>query len=766
MTYRKYINLVHYLNGIKIYLLAIVAIFSGGCGGNSNSVPVLTPQQTQIQYQTSIPAPTPTPVPPPVPAPAPGGSGGYQSIDTPTKIFFTASRISRMKAIRDADHTVWQYLLSRLAKYQNTDPYNYGEYSSAYALAYRLTGNTQYLTRAKYLLDKYATFGYKNRNGFRNDNRWAHFTFDWIRDQLTTAEKQKYAGWFKTWGQYWENYVNYNNNFSGFRTADSDETTSLTESFLLIGLSLEGIDDTYAQTMLNVSDAMLSQFIVGQYMNGHMAGGMWGEGSDYSPATVQHWIRQFLINKEYRNIQYPTAYISDTIKAIVHSTYPGYTGMFEYGDLEAYPDDYTLPTHEYRDSMMLALIAAEDNTATKALGQYWLYRARAYDGGPQLTSSYTGIWRMLFEQIYNAQSSDPVAAGLPTNLYAPGIEFVSMRDNWSDSGTAVYFQNSISRVDHYQRDALSFNIISDGVAITKELTGYSGYSGTSYAHNTLLIENADGGNSSPTLRPAGPTTISDIDFDTSFSYVSADAANAYNMSGYYAENYTDYVKRKLFYLKPDIVVVYDYIQINPNYSPRKKTYTQRFQARPTLSNGVYTATSQGKTFHFKTLLPVNHVANVIDESQLLSGAAITGAPVNQRKWKIMLNPVVDQNKMEFLNILYFNNQGAGVMPATSSLFTQNGEMTGTYISKPARDYIVLFNNDPTDTAPTGALMYSFNTTKTSDHFLTGLTPGGNYGVTVTKSGSTLTVTLGSGSNAIVNAKGTLKFTLNSNGVVQ
>lgn len=707
---------------------------------------------------TSVIDPILTPDPDPV-API-----TYTPMTTPTKIFLTTDRIEKITTAYNTNHEMWTYFVGRLDRYVDSIPYNSSEYAAGYALAFRLTGNAVYRAKAIELFWlAYRNWDYTSRNGFRHSNQWAHYTYDWLQETLTQAEKDEATALFRVWADYWLAYINIEDNFAGYRVSDSDETTSLSENLLLLAISLED-DSVYSTRLFAASDSMLANHVVGTFMNGVMAGGMWGEGTDYSPATMQHWIRQFVINKEHRGISYPTTYMDDVIDGMWHSTYPGFTGMFEYGDLEGSPTDYSLTTHEYRDSLMITLINAVESPTKKALAQHWLNRARAIDGGPPAQSSYTGMWRVLFEALDTSVSMTPVAANLDTSFYAPGIELVSFRDSWNDDASVVYLQNSKSNVDHQHFDALSFNIISDGVAITKEMTGYAGVANSSTAHNTLLIENGstDGG-SSPTGRPAGVGSVDTISSNDNYGFVEADATNLYNMSGYYAENYADQVNRKLFFLKPNKVIVHDSIVINDAVTPRWKKYIQHFQTQPVLSNGTYSSTSEGKTFYLKPLLPTNRNTTVVDQSVLWSGHSESTSPVNQRRWHISISPSVDSSAVDFLNFMYFGDEAAALAPVSSAVTETNDNFTGTYIEENSTETVVMFNKRSISVS---GLSYNINSSYNNTHYITGLAPNSNFTVNTTKAGLVLTTSIstsGSTTANVSNNEGILILSFDTNG---
>ncbi len=703
-----------------------------------------------------------------------------------SELFLTDERLASIHKKMNNKHASWRYLISKLEKYYKVVPYGAARFIPAYALAYKIGGDARYLKKVKELfLISYKDWNYKNRNNFRAHSQYAHYAYSWLKNDLSASERDVYKNMFRTWGTYWLDYVDYENNFSDYRVNDSDETTSLAENLLLLAISLDG-SDKLADKLYAASDAMLNKFVVGQFMNGHMAGGMWGEGSYYSSGTMQHWVRAFILNKELRGIPYPNKYMQDVILATIHNTYPGFTGMFQYVDVQA-AKDYALPLKNHRYDLMISLIDGVSSPEIKALGQDWLNKSLTVDRAPN-SSGDTGLWRVLFEQDEASQTAFPIVRELDTTYYVPGIEMLVMRDSWEDGGTVVYMQAGKGHVDHAQKDALSFNIISDGVNISKEMTGYGrSFAGTSAAHNTLLIEHNDNTLNKPVdytwgsslkSRPAGGGSIRTYDSGDAYAYVYADATQLYNMKWWdRVRKYTNHVTRKLFFIKPEVVIVYDLVDLNKEYGSRKMKYIQHFQSKPSLSNGIYSAENEGKIFQFKTLFPSDVKTTVVDEHlgsfwgngvSSKSSRASKEVPDNQLKWHLSISPFKEELKTELINILSFGDQATHDMPDATVINKESGNMpsanmVGAHVNGAGKDHIVLFNNNPSDATPSTAIEYSIKSLNVSQHYLTGLSKNAGYSVVTKKAGSKLTVVIKKGGSVSSNATGTMVFNLDKAG---
>ncbi len=726
---------------------------------------------------------------------------------TKASLFLTTARMQWLQDKVLANDETWVYLQGRAnaSLGYSTSPHFYSaaEYTAALALAYRLSGNQDYLDRCKTLffavyIDRNGTsnrWDYTNRNGFRGQNRWAQLAFNWIYDEWTAQEKATILAEFKVWGEYWSNFTSTETR-TLFRDEDSDEVTSLAENFLLLALNLQyeghttriqdatsvtplydavvvdtgGVTVDTAELMFAKADWLFNGLVVDQYMNDWMRGGQWAEGTDYSPATMQHWMRQFMLNREVRSINYPNTYHEDVIRALVHNTFPAFNGMFMYGDMEgiATIGDYSAPSHEYRFDTMNHLIAMTDSANVKALGQYWLNAVKANEAdAPPSASGYTGIWRLLFEDV-SATELTPDALALDTTFTAEGMGFVATRTDWSANANVLYFQNTKPYVDHEHKSALSFDIVRGATVITKEMTGY-GFSGdavplSSTAHNTLLIENESlDGSNDPNGRATDDGVNRVIASTGDYTYIEADATDVYNRGeGYNPDVYADYVVRKLVFLKPDQVVVYDSIGILAEKAPRWTKYIQHFQSEPMLSNGVYSAASEGSRFFMKPLLPIGAVVTKVDETTLWGTLGNVEAPPTQLKWHLSISPVAVAESVEYMNVLYFDADSVTSMPDTQLLHADaanvsTGNVAGAHLAGATNDSVVLFNRDASGAALSGDLNYTVNTSNSSSHYIFGMAANTGFDVSVAQGAGSKTITVSAGSTYTSTSDGVLQF---------
>lgn len=682
--------------------------------------------------------------------------------------FLSAERIALLEEAVNTSSAGWSYMKAKLDGYLDKESiYNGYEYAAAYALSYRVSGNHIHGQKARALYKRdflaegeHGWPGYTSRNGFRSKAKWSQYAYDWAKEVFTAEEQAQIEASFVIWGEYWKAHVDYDNDFAGFRWADTDETTSLAENISLIGMSLlKSANPEYVAKgteYVAIGDALLNRYVVAAFMDGMMAGGHWAEGIDYSPATMQHWIRQYIVNKESRGIDYPNDYGDKVVLDLVHNTIAGYKGLYNYADLEEATDYHALGD-AYRYELILHLLQLAQDPQVLAMGRHWYDQMIAHEGHPT-GSMVTGLWRFLFEQ---TDGMTEAVTNADTLFFAPGTGFVASRSDWTEQATNLYFSNSAISVDHQHYDALSFDIAHEGVWVTKELTGYAGASVSSEAHNTLLIENATDGSSNPTMRPVGSGTVSTLYDDDKITLITADAQDTYNMTGYFGANYAKDVTRQLALLKPGFMVVYDHVITDSDavkdlvqYKPelglvegdqhvRWVKQVQHFQTQPEFNGEYYSAVSEGKIFMHKTLLPHGYQTEVIDESVLWADQMEYMAPVNQRRWHTLTkapSPVVEN---EFLNLMAFGDEETTVMPQAVELNKANGavikgNVIGIAMTHSDEANVVLFSRDDSSALNEQISLLLPHDYANARIYISGLVAGASYKIQSTPNGDTFT----------------------------
>jgi hypothetical protein len=649
-------------------------------------------------------------------------------VDIPEHVLLlTNKRIGEVKRKIAEDSTAWTVLTNKLNNYFVQIPYNAGEYAGSFALAFYVSGETKYMQRTIELLE-HSYFSvpdigwqsYNSRNAFRGGARWAIMGYTWIKSYIPENKKTEIENILALWSEYWLDHVDFQNDFKSFRIGDTDNLTSLAENITLLGYALSESSQhaNLSQKLLSAGDTLINRYVVDYYMKDIMAGGAWAEGSDYSPNTQRHWIRTFMINKDQRDIPYPTNYAHETLQALIHQTLTTYSGVYKYGSEEA-ATDYDSLSGDYRYEFALELMGIL--TDEKDLAQlYQWFNTLLEREGFKSSSIITHFERLLYHNpLFNSDLEPYPEKTINT---AAGIGLISSRSGWSAESSNLFFINRKVRVDHEHQDALSFDIAAQGKWISKETTGYAGASVTSSAHNTILIENASSdGSSNPTSRPAGDPSFYSVYDDDDITIISAEAANTYNMIGYFATDYAKKVNRQLAFIKPSTIIVYDHIVTDKSqirdlkqYSPldlvakqehiRWVKIIQHVQALPTpIENHLnsYQVVSEGTKLAYQVHWPLDAKVNIIDEATLWANALDYEIPENQKKWHFEVSkPVADENN-EFITSLNFGGNIedteyaiAPIIMTKENGLILNGDIMGVALQVQDNQFIILFNQAP------------------------------------------------------------------------
>lgn len=577
----------------------------------------------------------------------------------PLGIFLTAQRMEAIESLFTANDPIAQYYQARLNQYLTTMPYFRAQFSAAYALSYIMFEDEDHLDRAKELLNityfNDPTVGwpqYQNRNSFRTGGRWPFLVYNWLYPHFTPQERAEMEDYFALWANYWLNYTKHTNNYEGLLVRDTDDITSLVENLTIMGyvMSDSPVYSSLGETLLEVADEMLDLFIVQYYMEDIGLGGMWMEGSDYSPHTQGHWMRTFLMNKELRGIPFPSDYAEQTTLGLIHQTLAGRKTMYQYGSVEQ-GQDYSELDEDYRAEKAVLLMPLLDDPFYSRMIYHW-YEDMADERPMASYATRSGLYELMFMDPNADKNFD--LDELETLYYSPGVGFVSSRTDWSDEASNLYVLNRRMRVDQEKFDVLHYELAYQGRWATKGVTTYGGPG--AFLFNTILVENADNGWNNPTRRAKGDPFYRTIYDDANLTLLSLEAADVYNMIGFYGTTYAHSVARQIAFIKPNLLMVHDHVETYPDeikdliqYKPelnlvngdshiREVSQIQHVQAEPVLldeASNTYRITNPGETeVIWQMAWPENPSITIVDEKVLWAGLPEYSVPQNQRKWHL------------------------------------------------------------------------------------------------------------------------------------
>ncbi|MBT0585669.1 hypothetical protein [Alteromonas oceanisediminis] len=715
-----------------------------------------------------------------------------------TPLLLSDERLALIEAKQNANTEGWRYFISSVNDSIGKKPYNSGKFAASSALAFAVTGEQRYYDNALRLYQNvFLTTpnigwkAYNDRNGFRTGGRWALLTFDWLKPAMPTDVRHEIEDTYAVWANFWLKHTDHMNDFKKLRLGDTDDVTSLADNLTLLGYTLAQSEKHQAlgtQT-LAVADRLFHEVILDRYMSNLMAGGVWAEGNDYSPQTQLHWVTNFLVNRENRDMTFETDYPLQSAKALRYMTLSGYSDVYRYGSGERV-NNYSPIAADGRYNFVMGLytLLSEEENAQWLL-PWW--QALMEKEGHVEGSIYTGIWRLLFEPLASDLNqlnvADEFLSPDETLYHAPGVGLVVARSGWEEDDSVLFMMNRRTRVDHEQRDALSLDFAYEGTWVTKEMTGYSGVSAQSIAHNTLLIENAEGGSSSPTGRAAGDPFYYAISDHPEVSVINAEAAPAYNMSGYFSTDYAEQVSRQVAFFKPGIVAVYDRVTTNPkrnrdlqrykkNFSTdadgnyfRRVTLNQHLMGTPQRDYDAANALSYSSKdidVHYAVAWPENAEVQLVDGKEKWADYPEYHSPKSQRNWMAQTRVKEQTADTEFVSFFAASSApeikqsekctklGIGciiqwnMLPAKAPEYEMLTEEKGNIVAGNAigiafdardGDYVTIWNRNPNEPLE----VVAFEVAKQGERLytLSGLLPDQQYDVHFSSSKNLTTVQL-------------------------
>lgn len=703
-------------------------------------------------------------------------------------LLLTSDRLSNVVAKMNANDLGWQKFIVQVNGHQGPGAYAPYGWVAANALAFRVTGNTQYLSDAQAKFNEYyATWDYDDGSGLTYQWTCRHlcFAYDWLYDVLPPAERDAWRAMIKEAALYWQPLCYPKNYNSGLSYRDTDHAAFLMENMLLSGLCLWG-DDTNAVTLINTHDDIRSSIILPHLYSNFYSGGYVWSGTMYGPEELTHVMRPLVINQQARGIPWPSNMSDAYLKSLLLQTFPGFEGQVQYGDIhlgnfqptgwssEAFP-----PYAAFQPVCMLRWMSTNDVLRNSA--QYWLNRYESMmDRDYILNAGPWAIESMLYQDLHNAPATAPAQTGETTVDVAPS-GYVSMRSSWEDRATALYFHSSEWNVDHQHYDCGHYTIVRNKRPVTSDLSGYwgGGYPACqdTIAHNAILIENAqeNNGQVGVSLDTQAGVTETATDHDHQFGYIRGEYSSAYNYKGWNGVDLTGKyvatnVLRKIMWWKPDLFVIHDYIRLHTNQPPRWKKFVHHFQGKPAnLADGTIECLSDSNRCLFRAMLPVGGIISTTKEDTIFLNYAQDGIMDGQKNWFITIDAGNSNATQEFLNVLFLTDSNSvAPMPAVMSFSGNGGALRGTQIQTPGTGLVWIGRNGP---GRTNRADYSITPGADSvQHVLTDLSTSATfYATSHSNAGSVLVQVshafFAGATPLLASAEGTLKFMTTPSGAL-
>ncbi len=360
-----------------------------------------------------------------------------------------------------------------------------------------------------------------------------------------------------------------------------------------------------------------------------------------------------------------------------------------------------------------------------------------------------------------AAPSDP-HAGLGTTYYAPGIGRILARTDWGPDARFLSYLIGWINIDHQLAEGNQFGFYRKGEWLTKGRVGWDGSqepwgcnTGRSDYHNNLALENdppnvaADDFLYNCYLHGSEYLYTNDGDgellaysFGNGYVYLLGDATDLYNATDLQSADIL-HVSRSLFWLQPDVVVIYD--RAISGTSGRFKRFWLNLPAQPTISdNRATVTTASGQQFFITSLLPDNAALAAVAMEPFPDEVA-EDEPM---QYRLRTEAPGGPADVRFLHVLEGADAGASATPVSLVEDTGRTSFEGAVVG----ETVVLFPYDLDDLF-TG-LTYTVPVT-VSVHYITGLTPKGGYTVVTQTVGGAVEVTVSAGGGLQADGGGVL-----------
>ncbi len=630
-----------------------------------------------------------------------------------------------------------------------------------YALAWQVTGDAQYATKAIEMVDQQVACDYTciaNANNkflyVRDFMRNACLVYDWCYDRLTPQQRA-------TWIDYMNRmiFITWNDNAEAnaiFDTGDwatSNPKQNYFYNYLLattyVALATWGENpgtftaNGQTHTLYLLMDSRdnasprytdIFEFLMAKLtqqalptLDTRGKGGGWLEGENYGRAMKRHLFEAFTLLAETAGIDYfhdpAHPFAREAVRYQLMTVQPGGKILYPGGDASQEP---TLRTNPYDRHMMLLLAGGLAGTVESQYAQYWCNH---------VLTQMQGISDMIPVDFFLHDPDLPERdfSELPTRYFSEGMDWVHSRSDWSDNAIAVTFTSTDRVQGHQHRDQNHFVIYIGGSADPVDgwiLTDTQPYSSTlprsSDWHNTILV----GGTSQ--RFGAGTGDMIRYEAAPTYTYAVGDASDAYytNPGNYGSgdQKMVDVFQRELVHILPGYVVAYDRVTLAPGFEQQPVEVLFHYpRVRPAMTGNVVTVTNdQGRLFH-TVLLPASPSITWQDEN------ALAGAD-RMETWRMVIRDAVTSPSYRFLNVWQATRPTTATPVAVERVESQDGQMVGAVIRDPSEEQVVMFSKDPRGAPPAGDIIYQVGLRRGARQHLFDLVPGLGYAIEVARAG--------------------------------
>ncbi|MEI7801510.1 MAG: heparinase II/III family protein [Bacteroidota bacterium] len=561
---------------------------------------------------------------------------------------------------------------------------------------FKITNDASELKRCRFLItqinNRYDTLNFANYDWYTNENfirglaDFGGLLLDWCYDSLPPLMRQHLAQNLYKVDRYFMNTYITSNAGNSYVSSHNAWNTFFANQYSLVLFNADGLTALQQDTVLQWYHITYDKWMNGFnpcYSHFRDDDGGWNWGAAYSMWSL---VDQFQL---FENMRIATGKNFYTDLPWVQNSINQYWYFIQ-------PDGWTINwgdgfTNEQGDRVIYRHAQIFNDPRSLWLAQYY-----------SLPQNITWTWPIYLKLMYKDFNMPTVTKpDIAHDWWSDKVGLSVSRTGWDSSSALIWFFNSpTKKAAHEHRDNNSFciyknepQIINSGYYYSYGDAHYTNYYMKTIAHNSICVYDSseqytnwgvnvsnDGGqNESPTLMNIND--ISSQQFQkgkwilwgsgNDYCYNIADAHQSYDSTK------LDRFTRRLFFYKPDKVIVLDFVHLNQvGIKQRDAKWILHFQNEPTI-NGNLTNVSvpnhiesfDGKDIlqtngngnvAIRTLLPLNTITTKIggtgyeyfvDGINYPVAGAVDSIHTSPGKWRIEVAPTVATDSLVFLHTI-------------------------------------------------------------------------------------------------------------------
>ncbi len=579
---------------------------------------------------------------------------------------------------------------------------------------FKITGDASELKRCRFLItqinNRYDTLNFLNYDWYTNENfirglaDFGGLLLDWCYDSLPVQMRQHLAQNLYKVDRYFMNTYITSNSGNSYVSSHNAWNTFFANQYSLVLFNADGLTALQQDTVLQWYHITYDKWMNGFnpcYSHFRDDAGGWNWGAAYSMWSL---VDQFQL---FENMRIATGNDFYSELSWVKNSINQYWYFIQ-------PNGWTINlgdgfTNEQGDRVVYRHAQIFNDPRSLWLAQYY-----------SLPQNITWTWPIYLKLMYKdfnmpAVSKPDIAHDWWSNKTGLSVS----RTGWDSSSALVWFFNSpTKKAAHEHRDNNSFciyknapQIINSGYYYSYGDAHYINYYMKTIAHNSICVYDSseqytnwgvnvsnDGGqNESPTLMNIND--ISSPQFQkgkwilwgsgNDYCYNIADAHQSYDSTK------LDRFTRRLFFYKPNKVVVLDFVHLkNTATSQRDLKWILHFQNEPSISGNLVNTTVPNHIESFdgkdisqtngngnvavRTLLPINNITTriggngyeyFVDGTNYPVAGPVDTIHTTPGKWRIEVAPTFTTDSIIFLHTI---NIGDNITPSLAGgLLHQN-----------------------------------------------------------------------------------------------